>query len=191
MNRPLILASSSPRRKTLLTQAGFDFTIQVADIDESPLPQELPEDLVQRLSQEKAQAVGKHHSTAIILAADTIVYYEKQILGKPRNFPEAEATLLQLQGHYHWVYTGTTLLIPELSYHKTWLCKSKVFIKKLSIDNIRAYFALVYPLDKAGGYAVQEQGAMIIDNIDGLHSNVMGLPIEEVIKQLNQRPFTL
>ena len=180
----LILASASPRRRDLLKQAGIDFEIRTAEVDERPHPGESPEDLVRRLSQAKAEAVSRQNPERLVLGADTIVTLDHHLLGKPNDPEEARLTLRILSGRTHEVLTGVTLRrqSPELSV--SWIATTLVRFKKLSETDIEHYLSAVHVLDKAGSYGIQERGELLVEAIDGLHSNVVGLPVEEVAEAL-------
>ena len=188
----LILASASPRRKELLTQAGFIFTIVPAEIDESPLPGEAAAEYVQRLAVEKAQAVcalyKEKHSAAdplLVLAADTaVVLQDGAILGKPVNAAAAAGMLSLLSGRTHAVMTGLAAVSPART------C-ADVEITQVSVDlipqsEIEAYVATGEPLDKAGAYGIQGYAARWIPRIEGDYFNVVGLPIARVVQLLRE-----
>jgi septum formation protein len=155
-----------------------------ADVDETPLPDETPEAHVQRLALAKARAVAADHPQDTVLGADTVVAMGSTIFGKPADFAEARATLRRLSGHSHRVLTGVCLCRP-LAEPEVWVSRTDVHFRDLTDETISAYLDLVNPLDKAGAYGIQEHGEMIVDHIDGLFSNVVGLPVEEVLSRLD------
>ena len=197
----LVLASASPRRRELLAQAGFTFTVHPAHIPEDPLPNEDPMAHVTRLAREKAQAVfaelsykspgvpgpshlGTWESTnpnlpsttpLMVLAADTIVTLDNQILGKPSDPSDAARILRLLSGRTHQVITGVALV----SATSTQIAAETTAVTFLPLteDAIAAYIATVEPMDKAGAYAIQGRAARWIPRIEGDYFNVVGLPI--------------
>jgi len=183
----LILASGSPRRAEILTSVGWEFTKDSADIDETELPGELPEDYVQRLALEKASAVAKKYSDAIILGADTTVVINKQIIGKPVDLADAKRMLTMLSGNWHEVLTGVALVKVPSSKSQDSSLKSVVGIQRtrvkfaeMSESEIEFLAEKGEPLDKAGAYAVQAQAALFIEKIEGDYWNVVGLPVNLV-----------
>lgn len=179
----LLLASSSPRRKMLLEGLGFVLKIVSPEIDEMPLAGEAPRDLVLRLSRQKAQAVSAHPDL-IVLAADTIVVCQNQILGKPLDRTEAKQFLSQLSGKNHQVLTGYTFLKGARQLSR--VVVTEVFFRILKEREIESYIATQEPYDKAGGYAIQGAASAFIDIIEGSFTNVIGLPMKEVLESLEQ-----
>ncbi|MCJ8329841.1 MAG: septum formation protein Maf [Lentisphaeria bacterium] len=178
----LILASQSPRRKEILTQAGFNFEIISADIDETVLPGELPDALVLRLAKEKAEAVFSGNTDATIIAADTIVCIGKRILNKPVDMKEAREMIEYLSGKTHRVLTAVAVF--KDGEKETWISESQVTFNVLSEETIDYYMSIASPLDKAGAYAIQEHEELLVEKFEGLYSNVVGLPIEELVQRL-------
>ena len=181
---PLILASASPRRAQMLKEAGIPFAVIPADIDEHCIQAETTAELPERIALAKAECVARLHPNRLILAADTSVCLDDVIFGKPRDMADAVRTLQQLSGKTHQVITGVALL--QGNCRESWHSVSNVTFKTLAPSDIQAYFALVNPLDKAGAYAIQEHGDMIVSAIGGLRSNIVGLPIEEVLARLDR-----
>ena len=180
----MVLASASPRRRDLLEQAGFELTIRPAHVDESPYPEERPVDHVCRLAAAKAEAVAESVADCVVLGADTVVVAPNDgILGKPADALEARRMLASLSGRWHDVVTGVCLTHRRRGIRDVWWCNTRVCFRELSRDDIDAYLERVDPLDKAGGYAIQEHGEMIVSEIDGRRSNVIGLPVEEVVER--------
>lgn len=174
----LILASASPRRRELLGMLGLAFTVRAADVDESARPGEPPRDYVLRLAVEKAAA--RAEPGELILAADTVVVLDGDILGKPRDEADARAMLGRIAGREHVVYTGVALSEPDGSgpgRRAAAAATSRVRIAPLTEEEIRWYAATGEPLDKAGSYAVQGVGAMFVEEIFGNYTNVVGLPL--------------
>jgi septum formation protein len=185
MPRPFVLASTSPRRRQLLEEAGLSFSIEVPDVEELGVPGEHPEQLAPRLATEKALAVAERvPPRAVILAADTLVVLGNDVLGKPRDRDEAQAMLLRLSGRVHRVLTGYAVLRPDDDVLETGLEESRVQIRGVSPEEAARYAAGGEPMDKAGGYAAQGEGGRFIASIDGLRSNVIGLPVEVVLPVL-------
>ena len=186
INIEIILASRSQRRLDLLTAAGIRCRPLAADVEETILPDELPEVLVCRLARLKAVAVAPQFPSDIVLGSDTIVYLEPGVLGKPRDYAEASEFLARLSGKTHQVYTGVCLYRENPHLLDIWYACTDVMFRSLTADDIESYLACTEPLDKAGGYGIQDQGDLIIEKIRGLRSNVVGLPIEEVIEHLGR-----
>ena len=177
----LILASRSPRRAELLMAAGFDFTVSVADVDETPHHGEAPIDYVARLAREKACAIAATKEE-IVLAADTTVVLDGQILGKPEDAQDATRMLNALSGRRHEVMTGICLkqgdrVASEVAITAVWFAS-------LTPTEIETYVASQEPLDKAGAYGIQGLASRFIERIEGSYSNVVGLPVALVYQHL-------
>lgn len=175
----LVLASASPRRRQLLAQIGLAFRVRESDVDEGPLlaGADDPRRLTRGLALAKAMAVGRREADALVLAADTVVVLDREILGKPRDADEAAAMLSRLQGRTHRVVTGVAVLDAATGRSRTAAEESRVTLRELSPAEIAAYVAGGEPLDKAGAYAVQGLGAVLVTRIDGCFYNVVGLPL--------------
>jgi len=194
MFKPLVLASGSPRRKDLLRLAGVKYRICVPDIDETPVQTESPRAMVRRLSREKALESWRNFlsakQSAFILSADTtVVSPGGRVLGKPHDSAEAVQMIRSLQGRVHQVLTGYTLLDVELGVlarSVTRVIRTKVAIQALSHLEIQRYVGLGESLDKAGAYAAQGFGMAIIESISGSYTNVVGLPMTEVMRDLKK-----
>lgn len=182
----LILASASPRRAAILTAVGWEFEKQIADVDETELPDEKPADYVRRLAREKAVAVAEKYADALVLGADTIVVIENQIVGKPKDSADARRMLKMLSGHWHEVLTGVALVKITAGNLKTKVDMQQTRVKfaELSEAEIEFLIELGEPLDKAGAYAVQAQAALFIEKIEGDYWNVVGLPVSLVYELL-------
>jgi len=174
----LILASGSPRRAEILTSVGWEFTKIVPDIDESELPGESPEDYVQRLAREKAEAVGAKNAEGVILAADTTVVIDEQIIGKPVDMDDARRMLRILSGKRHEVLTGVAVV--QDGETRIGLQRTGVKFAELTENEVNFLAQMGDLLDKAGAYAVQAQAALFIQGIEGDYWNVVGLPISLV-----------
>lgn len=181
----LILASGSPRRAEILTSVGWEFTKDSADIDETEFENELPEDYVQRLAREKAEAVAQRHENAIVLGADTTVVIDNQIIGKPVDLDDAKRMLKLLSGNWHEVLTGVALAKItnyELRITNVGIQRTRVKFASMSEKEIDFLAENGEPLDKAGAYAVQAQAALFIEGIEGDYWNVVGLPVNLVYR---------
>jgi septum formation protein len=180
----LILASASPRRRELLTQAGFAFEVLAADIDESRRAGEAPADYVQRLALEKAQAIHALHPDAVVLGADTTVVLDGDVLNKPVDLADAERMLRSLAGRAHQVHTGIAVVLDggERQHVET----TTVFFSSVKEADLSHYLASGDSLDKAGAYGIQGYAARWITRIEGDYFNVMGLPIAATVKLLEQ-----
>jgi len=175
--KAIILASNSPRRRDLLHQIGIDFTIDPSDVDESALPDEPPEEYAVRVALEKAQVAASRARAGIVIAADTIVVLENEILGKPADARDAERMLTMLSGKAHRVITGLAVMDAATGKALTRASVTRVWFRGLSSREIASYAATGEPLDKAGAYGIQERGALLVDRIDGCYTNVVGLPL--------------
>lgn len=178
----LILASASPRRRDLLTQAGLRFDVLPAHIDETLRPNESPTAYVQRLALEKAQAIHLLHPKATILGADTTVVFEQQILNKPTDVSDAERMLRQLSNRSHEVHTGIAVVTPttQRSHVET----TTVFFSPIPEADLAHYLSTNDSLDKAGAYGIQGYAARWIPRIEGDFFNVVGLPLAAVLTLL-------
>lgn len=191
----MILASASPRRRQLLERAGFSLEVRPADIDETRRVGEAPVDLVRRLATEKAHAtwasLGEGGATDALVAADTIVWTASgDVLGKPADEAAAMRMLRELSGQVHHVTTGVCLMLPpapgagsplESSFAET----TSVRFYPLSDEEVRAYVATGEPMDKAGAYGIQGAGGLLVAGIEGDWSNVVGLPVARLVRELD------
>ncbi len=181
---PVVLASGSPRRSRLLEQAGIAFDIILSRIDEY-IDQTLhPAEAARNLAEAKAKQVAGKRPDAWIIGADSIVVIDDQILGKPKSRTEAKEMLRALSGRTHIVYTGYAIIHPKNTYCYSDVAETRVSFKRLSENEIDWYTATPEPYDKAGGYALQGTGAFMITMIEGSPTNVIGLPLCEVIDYL-------
>ncbi|MGI9054414.1 MAG: Maf family protein [Pyrinomonadaceae bacterium] len=180
----IILASGSPRRAEILNAVGWSFEKYVADIDESEIAGESPENYVQRLAQTKAETIAVKFPGQIVLGADTTVVIEHQIIGKPADLIEAKKMLEMLSGKWHEVLTGVALVKNENS--SVGLQSTKVKFSEMSESEIEFLVEKGEPLDKAGAYAVQAQAALFIEKIEGDYWNVVGLPVNLVYNLYKQ-----
>ncbi|WP_136513668.1 Maf family nucleotide pyrophosphatase [Geomonas edaphica] len=184
MNQPIVLASASPRRSELLESAGIAFRVLPADICEDPLPGEEPVDHVLRLAEGKARAASEKTDGRFFLGADTIVLCDGEIMGKPKDHNDAFRMLKKLSGVPHEVVTGFAIYDRERDGAVVEAVRTKVYFKQLRDEEIEAYIATGCPFDKAGAYAIQGGAAHMVQKIDGSYTNVVGLPLCEVVEQL-------
>jgi septum formation protein len=182
----LILASASPRRAELLTAAGFAFRVVPADVDETPLAGELPEAYALRVARDKADTVFRRcrESGAAIVAADTVVALNGEILGKPNDSTDARRMLRLLSNDVHDVHTG--VVVRTSVAERAEVITTRVRFRPLDDREIEWYLASGEPEGKAGAYAIQGRAARFIDRIDGSWSNVVGLPIADVYRLLTE-----
>lgn len=183
---PLILASASPRRAELLARAGYEFTIEPADVDESLMPGEPPADYVLRVARAKAHAVATRcrESGSMVLAADTTVVVDGEILAKPADREDAARMLKRLAGVVHEVLTGVVVVAGDREV--TEVVRTRVHLLPLSPDEIAWYVESGEPEGKAGAYAIQDRAARFVDWIEGSWSNVVGLPVATVDRMLKR-----
>jgi len=191
MERTLILASNSPRRRELLAQIGLTFTIAPADVDERIRSGEAPEDYAERLALEKARTAARQAGEGIIIAADTIVVVGGTILGKPGDAEDARRMLKELSGREHAVVTGLAVMDAATQRSSVRTSITKVWFRDLSEREISAYVATGEPLDKAGAYGIQERGALLVERIEGCYSNVVGLPLSLLGEMLREFDMAL
>ena len=186
----LVLASASPRRRELLTNAGIPFIVQPSEIPELPREGEAPQACAERLAREKARDVFRQRPQDFVLGADTIVIVGGQILGKPRDAADAARMLRLLSGRTHQVTTGVCLIGPDRKgrscLEDTRSETTLVIISELSDDDIQSYVATGEPLDKAGAYAIQGRASRWISRIEGDYFNVVGLPVSLVNRMLRE-----
>ena len=182
--RTIVLASGSSRRWEILEKTGLKFKVDVSNYEEKLDPGLKPHDLVRFLSSEKARHVMCRYRNAIVIAADTVVVLQGRLFGKPRNEEQAKEMLKMLSGKAHSVITGFTIIDTATAKELTRSVESKVFFKRLSVNEIGAYVRSGEPLDKAGAYAVQGLGAVLIKRIEGDFFNVMGLPLYALTRSL-------
>ena len=179
----LILASQSPRRAQLLKLAGFKFRVLYETVPEDDVEGASPADHVSVLSKRKAYAIDDQVKSGFIIGADTIVYFQDKILGKPADEAEAFQMLMSLSGHTHQVYTGLTLLEVE-GKGITDIVRTDVTFRTLSDQEIRDYIRTGGPLDKAGAYGIQERAACFVSEIHGCYFNVVGFPVSRFYEML-------
>jgi septum formation protein len=182
--RHIILASASPRRYELLKATGIVFDVFESGFDEpEPEKHETPEDYSVKNAMAKSLSVSERYPGAIVIGADTLVYIDGNILGKPTDSKNALDMLLSLIGKWHWVVSGCAVS-ENNKIVESWFTKSRAFIGDFSVDVATAYIATGEPLDKAGSYAIQGKGAFLVKEIEGSYSNIVGLPVYETIERL-------
>lgn len=190
----MILASQSPRRIELMREAGYPITVSPADVDETPLPDETPFELVARLAEAKALRIAGRRAAPgdLVLAADTIVTIDGEVLGKPADAEDARRMLRRLSGRTHQVATGVCLARgaargQEPQADVSFVSVTDVTFYPLTDAEIDAYVASGEPLDKAGAYGIQGAGGrMLVEKIDGDFYNVVGLPIARTVREIER-----
>ena len=180
----LILASASPRRKFLLQDLGLDFEIIEAQVEEKPVPGESAQEFVLRAACDKAGAVSRANVASWVLGSDTVVVHAGKILGKPRDAKDALSVLLALAGQKHLVHTGFCLMNEKEKISVSRVVTTEVYFYSFSQEIAAAYVATGEPLDKAGAYGIQGSGGFLVERINGSYSNVVGLPLVEVVEEL-------
>lgn len=186
LNRSIILASNSPRRRELLRQIGVVFTSDPADVDERILPGEGAEAYAVRVALDKARVAAGRAGSGIVIAADTIVVLGDTILGKPADTLDAERMLTMLSGKRHRVISGLAVVDAKTGRARTGTASTTVWFRNLIADEIRSYVSTGEPLDKAGAYGIQGKGALLIEKIEGCYFNVVGLPLSLLGKMLRE-----
>ena len=182
----IILASASPRRKELLEHIGLQFEVEPSNYDEEITSASEPHETARRLSLGKASAAARKHPNALIIAADTFVVFGDMVLGKPRTDSEAREMLRALNGHAHSVITGFTVLDTESGKVVSRSVETRVHMNKMTLKEIDSYVRSKEPLGKAGGYAIQGRGAVLVERIEGDYSNVVGLPLSALAESLRE-----
>lgn len=178
----LILASESPRRRELMTMLGLDFSIITSHVIERSPEHAMPQDYVCELARQKAQAVFDTHPDDIVVGADTVVYLDGDILGKPHTPENAKRFLTRMQGRMHTVYTGLAVLSPKRVDIRH--CCTDVTFASMTAHEIDWYVSTGEPLDKAGAYGVQGPGGIFVEKIDGNYFNVIGMPLPLLYRML-------
>lgn len=182
--KPIILASASPRRRRLLSQAGLDFSVVPSRIDESAIAVPEPKKCVKILAEAKARAIAAQYRKHWVIGADSIVVIDGFILNKPASVQEAEGMLSTLSSRTHRVLTGYSIQCAGQNHTHTDVCVTEVTFKRLRAEEIAWYAGTAEPYDKAGGYAIQGTGAFMVKQINGSYTNVVGLPLCEIIDHL-------
>jgi len=182
----IILASASPRRKQLLKQIGVDFTVEISGIDESIDLDLSPINLAKYFASEKAKKIAYKYPSQLVIGADTIVVYDKKILGKPKNEKDSYDMLTMLSGKTHKVITGVSLQYIDKDINITFYESTKVTFNNLNKSYISYYIDTYKPIDKAGSYGIQDWFAVCVNKIDGCFYNVMGFPLSRFWQEINK-----
>lgn len=183
---PLVLASASPRRRDLLHAHGYTFTTVVADIEEIAPAHLTPAEITLANARIKARAIAPQQPGALVLGADTIVAFEGEIFGKPRDFEHAFEMLRRLNGRVHEVWSGVWLVRGDMQNETGFNEVTRVRFRTLDDGQLRAYLARIGPLDKAGAYAAQDDRGELIECVEGCFDNVVGLPMRALARALEK-----
>ncbi len=185
---PLILASGSPRRREILGRLGVPFTVEPSDVDETPRPSEGPEELAARLALSKARDVAARHpgEEALVVGADTVVWRDGRLFGKPRDKAEAGEMLRLLRDGQHLVVTGLAVVRTPDGEERVATVPAAVVMRAYSDVELAAYVDTGEPLDKAGAYGAQGEGARLIERVDGPFLTVVGLPLDQLTPLLSE-----
>jgi septum formation protein len=186
--RKLLLASASPRRSTILSRSGVDFSVKRCLIPETALDGLKPHQVALRLAEMKATEVTKYFPKHIVLGADTVVALKEQILGKPKDRDDAFQMLSKLSGRTHTVHTALAIEIKKLGFRRSDYETTKVRFKRLTPKDIENYIVSGEPMDKAGAYGIQGLGHFLVKSISGPLDNVVGLPLARLAKLLEELP---
>ena len=180
----LVLASASPRRRQLLAEHGYEFTVAPADVEEIAPAHFTPREVVLWNARSKALAIARRHPGEIVLGVDTLVAFGARIFGKPRDMDEAFAMLRELNGRAHEVFSGVCIARTATGEERTFAEVTRVHFRQLSNAQLRAYLARIGPLDKAGAYAAQDDRGELIERVEGSFTNVIGLPMESLAEAM-------
>ena len=184
--KTVILASASLRRKELLEKIGLKFEVEPSNYEEDISPKLKPRELAESLSFEKAKVAAGSHKNALVIAADTFIVFRGKILGKPQTETQAKKMLETINGKPHSVITGFTIIDTENNKAISKSVETKVYIKRLTPNEVDAYVKSGEPLDKAGAYAIQGLGSVIVEKIEGDYFNVIGLPLSALADSLKE-----
>ena len=184
--KPLILASGSPRRKELLSTLGIEFSVVVPDIDESRLTGEMEEAYTLRMARLKGDHVSRNNPSVWVVSADTVVIFKEQLLTKPTTSDQAADMLKLLSGREHQVRTGFCLCCHDQGVSVVRSILTQVRFRPFDRDWASAYVRTGEPMDKAGGYGIQGRGGVLVESVRGSYSNVVGLPLAEVVDLLSE-----
>lgn len=192
MNAPsqIILASASPRRRELLESIGLDFTVRTSEVLERREPAEPVRSYVERLAGEKARAIASEAQDAWVIAADTVVYLDEEVLEKPIDRHDAIAMLGKLAGRTHAVFSGVALLNLSARQSIVESVRTDVTVMPMERSLIEWYVDTGEPMDKAGAYAIQGKGAMFVERVDGSYTNVVGLPLPTLFRMMTRVGIT-
>ncbi|MDP6511381.1 MAG: Maf family protein [Dehalococcoidia bacterium] len=184
--KTIILASTSPRRKELLEILGLRFQVEPSNYEEDINSELEPHELAKSLSLRKAEMVARKHKYALVIAADTFIVFEGKILSKPQTETAARKMLSTINGRRHSVITGFTIMDTDSKKVLSKSIETKVYIRQLTSNEIDAYVRSKEPLDKAGAYAIQGLGSVIVEKIEGDYFNVVGLPLSALAEGLKE-----
>ena len=184
--RRIILASASPRRREILGLTGLKFSVDVSEYEEDMKLGLKPHQLARFLSSEKAKTIAAKYPNALVIAADTFIVFREKLLGKPHTEEEASRMLVLLNGRSHSVITGFTIIDTKTKKKLSRSVETKVYFRKMTEQEIKSYVRTGEPLDKAGAYAIQGRGAVIVRKIEGDYLNVVGLPLNSLIEALKK-----
>lgn len=184
--RKIVLASKSTRRKKLLEQIGLDFCVRESEYEENMGRHKNPYELVKHLALEKTKDVARHYKDAIVIGADTFVIHKNKFIGKPKTKEEARKTLRKFSGKIHSAVSGFSIIDTKTGKVVNDYGEAKVKFKKLSKQEIEDYIATGEPFDKAGGYGLQDRGAVLIESVSGDSYSVVGLPLHKIYKALGK-----
>lgn len=190
MKLNIILASGSPRRRDLIKELGWKFKIEAALVEETSVVGEKPENMVCRLAESKAANVYSRHNSDWVIGADTIVVVDGKILGKPEDEKDAVRMIMQLQGKTHTVMTGVALFAPD-GRKLIGVEKTDVTFRQMTDTEATAYVDQGESLDKAGAYAIQGRGTLLVERIKGCYFNVVGLPLERLSSMFSELGWSL
>ncbi len=182
-DKPLILASQSPRRRDLLQKMGVAFSAETPNIDDEEIffQNEPLEKAIVSLAIAKAHTVAQHNRDALVIGSDTVVFIDSDVIGKPKDKADAKATLQKLSGRTHTVLTAVALESITEKYSETVIASTQVTFRKIPEWELEAYLDIAHYMDKAGAYAIQEEGLTFVKTIEGCYYNVVGFPITSVI----------
>lgn len=186
MDKPIVLASASPRRRQLLAEAGLRFSLAHPQVDEDAVSGGSPRELAEGRAVLKAQAAAAALGDALVIGADTIVVCQGQVLGKPRDEADAKRLLSLLSGRTHRVVTGVCVIEAPAGRREVASACTKVTFRELSPEEIDRYVATGEPMDKAGAYGIQGKGALLVERIVGDYFNVVGLPLTLLARLLKE-----
>lgn len=186
LEHPFVLASGSPRRRSILSGLSVPFVAEAPGVPEDALAGEAPAEHVVRLARLKARRSAQARPTGTVLGADTVVVLDGAILGKPAGPSEAGLMLRSIRGRWHEVYTGLSLVRCSDGAEASGFERTRVLVRALTDSDIETYVAGGEPLDKAGAYGIQECGAAVVERVDGCFYNVVGLPVALLIRLLNE-----
>lgn len=191
MLKKLILASGSPRRKEILEKLGIPFDVIPSNYEENMTENIAPEELAKKLALGKATDVAGKVSNSIVIGADTFIYFEGKKLGKPKTSEKAAEMLTEMSGKPHLIYTGYAIIDSDTKQTVLGCCETKVYFRQLNSSEIKNYVNSGEPLDRAGAYAIQGIGSVIVEKIVGDYFNVVGLPISQVAQSLKEFGYEL